>query len=282
MSSLFRIVLVVALTLALSGCAHLGRYSPLAPVERSLVFHPAPYPDGDWGPSGVYYEDAWFEAEDGTKLHGWFASHSHPRAVALFLHGNAGNITSRAETLDVLNDRHQLAVMTFDYRGYGRSKGKPSESGVLQDARAARAWLAERTGVRETDIVLMGRSLGGAVAVDLASKDGARGLVLASTFTSLPDVGAHHLPWLPTRFLMSQRLDSLSKIQHYNGPLLQSHGNADRVIPFEQGMQLFEAAPGPKRFVPIPGGDHNDPQTEEYRQALDEYLNSLPPVQAAN
>lgn len=259
------------------GCAHMGPLSPLAPLERKMVFHPAPFPEGDWEPRELAYEDAWFEAEDGTRLHGWFVPHPEPSAVVLFMHGNAGNITGRAHTLKILNQRHRLSVLAFDYRGYGRSEGKPSERGMLNDARAARAWLARRTGVAEQDIVLMGRSLGGGVAVDLAAKDGARGLVLASTFTSLPDVGAHHFRWLPTCVLMSLRLDSLSKIKQYPGPLLQSHGDADRVIPYELGVQLFAAAPGQKRFVTIPYGGHNDPQTEQYRIALDEFLAALPP-----
>ena len=256
----------------------LGPYSPLAPLERSLVYQPAPYPEGDWSPPRLVFEDAFFEAADGTQLHGWYVPHARPRAVALFFHGNAGNITSRAASLAMLNERHGLAVMTFDYRGYGKSQGQPHEWGLLQDARAARAWLARRTGVAERDIVLMGRSLGGGVAVDLAAADGARGLVLASTFTSIPDVGAHHVPWAPAHLLMSNRFDSLKKIANYQGPLLLSHGDADRTIPYEQGLRLFEAAPGPKRMVTIRGGDHNSPQSEEYRQAFDEFLNALPPT----
>jgi len=242
-----------------------------------MVFHPVPFPEGNWEPSGLAYEDAWFHAEDGTRLHGWFVPQPDAKAVVLFLHGNAGNISSRAYTLNVLNQRHRLTVLAFDYRGYGRSEGAPSERGILDDARAARAWLARRTGVAERDIVLMGRSLGGGVAVDLAAEDGARGLVLASTFTSLPDVGAHHFRWIPTHVLMSLRLDSLSRIEQYRGPLLQSHGNADRVIPYELGVRLFEAAPGPKRFVTIANGAHNDPQPESYHVALDEFLAALPP-----
>ena len=101
--------------------------------------------------------------------------------------------------------------MTFDFRGYGRSEGTPNEQGILQDARAARAWLARRTGMAERDIILFGRSLGGAVAVDLAAADGARALVLVSTFTSLPDVARYHVPWLPASMIMTQRLDSLAK-----------------------------------------------------------------------
>ncbi len=260
----------------MSGCAALGPFSPLAPVERSIIFQPQRYPEGQWQPAGLNFEDAWFESEDGAQLHGWFVGHPQPRAVALFMHGNAGNITSRGDTLRILNERHGLAVMTFDYRGYGRSAGKPSEKGVLQDARAARRWLAERTGIQETDIVLMGRSLGGAVAIDLAASDSARGLVLASTFTSLPNVAAHHYGWLLPRIHMTQRLNSLAKISNYHGPLLISHGESDKLIPFEQGRQLYDAAVGPKRFITIPAGGHNSPQTEEYRLAFDEFIASLP------
>jgi fermentation-respiration switch protein FrsA (DUF1100 family) len=269
-----------AACLLAAGCAHLGPYSPLAPLEQRVVYYPARYPEGNWEPQGLNYEDVSFTAADGTRLHGWFVPHPQPRAVVLFLHGNAGNITSRAPSLAILNRRHGLAVMTFDYRGYGRSEGRPHEWGLRQDARAARAWLAKRTGVAESDIVLMGRSLGGGVAVDLAADDGARGLVLASTFTSVPDVAAHHAPWAAPRLLMSNRFDSLSKIEKYHGPLLMSHGDADRTIPYEQGQRLFAAAPGPKRFITIPGGDHNTPQSEEYRQALDEFLAALPPARS--
>lgn len=269
-------LLFAVCALPVSGCASLHSVSPLGSLEKSVIFQPAKYPIGDWQTENFERETAWFEAADGVKLHGWFLSHDRPKAVALFMHGNAGNITHRAETLRLLNERHQLAIMTFDYRGYGLSKGDPNESGILQDARAARRWLARRTGVPESEIVLMGRSLGGGVAVDLAAHDGARGLVLASTFTSLPEVAGQLLPYLPTGWLMTQRLNSLAKIEKYQGPLLQTHGNADRVIPYELGQKLFAAAPGPKRFITIEGGDHNCRQPEEYRQALDEFLDSLP------
>lgn len=274
---LVRLVVLLS-AIPFAGCAALGPMSPLNPVERALIFHPTGFPEGEWRPHGVVCEDAWFQASDGTRLHGWFIPHPRPRAIALFMHGNAGNIASRAESLRILNQRHGLAVMTFDYRGYGKSEGTPTEKGILQDARAARDWLARRCGVTPQSIILMGRSLGGGVAVDLAARDGARALVLASTFTSLPDVGAHHFPWLPTRLMMTHKLDSLAKIRDFRGPLLQSHGDADQVIPYEQGRRLFDAAPGPKRFVTIPGGGHNSPQTDEYRRELDLLLDSLNPM----
>lgn len=262
--------------LGAAGCARLGPLSPLAPLERAALYHPAEYPIGDWFPEDLEYEDAWFRAADNVRLHGWYAPHDEPRGVALCLHGNAGNITHRAAMLRTLNGLG-LSTLVFDYRGYGRSQGKPSEQGILQDARAARAWLAERAGVAERDVVLIGGSLGGGVAVDLAARDGARGLVLSSTFTSLPDVGAHHLPLLPTGLLMTNRLDSLSLIKQYHGPLLQYHGEADTVVPYELGRELFDAAPGPKRFVSQEGAGHNDDMSAEFFASLDAFLDSLPP-----
>ena len=249
----FASLALITVAAASTGCASLGPWSPLAGVERRSIFQPDKYPAGDWNPTAVLVQDANFAAPDGTQLHGWYVRHPRPRAHALLLHGNAGNVTLLADTLRVLNQRHGLAVLALDYRGYGRSEGKPTEGGVL-----------------------MGFSLGGGVAVDLAAEDGARGLVLANTFTSLPDVAEHHMQWLPTSWLMTMRMNSLEKIKRYHGPLLISHGDADEVIPYEQGLALFQAAGEPKRLVTVRGGKHNDPQPEEYRLALDEFLSQLP------
>ena len=113
------------------------------------------------------------------------------------------------------------------------------------------------------------------MAVDLAAKDGARGLILQSTFTSLPDAGGAHVRWLPTHWIMTHRLDSLAKIPRYQGPLLQSHGDADEVIPYKLGRKLFEAAPGPKRFVTLPGGTHNAAPTVEYQRELEQFFDAV-------
>ena len=244
-------------------------------IEESLIFFPVRYPEGDWQPDGLEPEDAWFQAADGVRLHGWYLAHASPRAVVLFSHGNAGNLSHRADTMRVLRQRVGVSVLVYDYRGYGRSEGKPDEKGVLADARAARAWLARRAGIAETDIVQMGRSLGGAVAVDLAAADGARALVLESTFTSMPDVAAFHYRWLPVRLLMHTRFDSLEKIAGYHGPLLVSHGDADTIVPYESGRKLFDAANQPKHFLTIPDGDHNDSQPREYYEKLVEFLDGL-------
>jgi uncharacterized protein len=247
-------------------------------LENSLIFIPLNFHEDDWQPQGLGVEDARFEASDGTKLHGWFAPHPHPRAVVLFCHGNAGNITHRADVIRKLRERTGVSVLVFDYRGYGRSEGKPSEAGVLADARAARAWLARRTGLPEPQIVVMGESLGGAVAVDLAAGEGARALVLEGTFTSLPDAAAYHYPWLPVRWLMRTRLDSVSKIGRYQGPLFQAHAEKDTIIPIELGRRLFDAAiqARPKEFKVLTGQDHNDSRPESYYDALGEFLGQLP------
>lgn len=242
-------------------------------LEERMIFFPHAYDGGAaWKPPGLEFEDAHFEAADGTRLHGWYCEAEEPREVILFAHGNAGNISHRADVLSLLQRHLDASVMIFDYRGYGRSEGKPNEAGVLQDARAARAWLAKRAGVAESEIILLGRSLGGGVAVDLAAEDGARALILESTFTSLPDVGARHYPFLPVRWLMRTRLDSLAKIGRYAGPLFQSHGDADSIVPYELGEQLHAAAAGPKEFFPLPDAGHNHAQPMGYYRALGAFL----------
>jgi uncharacterized protein len=261
-SRLNTIVLAFAWTVLATGC------HSMATFESSVVFQPSRFPEGNWQPTGLQFEDAWFASADGTRLHGWYVPQEHARATVLYCHGNGGNVALWGDAARALHDRVGVSVLLFDYRGYGRSEGKPSEAGILADARAARAWLARREGIAENQIVLMGRSLGGGVAVDLAANDGARALVLESTFTSLPDVAQTMFPLLPARLLMQTRLNSIKKIADYHGPLLESHGTADRLIPYAIGCRLFDAANQPKQFVPIPGGDHNDPQSEEYYRAL--------------
>jgi fermentation-respiration switch protein FrsA (DUF1100 family) len=196
--------------------------------------------------------------------------------VVLFLHGNAGNIAGRAEFLRGLHAL-DLSVLALDYRGYGRSEGSPTEAGVVADGRAARAWLAGKTGIREQDLVLWGESLGCGVAVELAT-EGARGLVLENAFTSLPDVAAHHYSWAPVRLLMRNRLRAIEKIGQFKGPLLQAHGDSDTVIPYELGRRLFEEANEPKEFVSIANGDHNDPRSTRFWEAADRFLDRLPPI----
>lgn len=272
----------LGVTSCFTGCATpFTIVSPLAVYEHSQVYQPIKWPKGNWEKKDeLRAENAWFLAEDGTQLHGWYLPHENPVAVALFAHGNTGNLSDQAETLKVLHDRHRLSIMTFDYRGYGRSEGAPSEAGILQDARAARAWLARREKLLEEDIVLVGHSLGGGVMVDLAAKDGARGLILASTFTSIPDVAKFYAPLFPADSLIENRFDSERIIGRYHGPLLQIHGDRDKVVPYKLGRKLFEAANEPKLFVTKSGAGHNDAMSNEERAAVDRFLALLPSLDA--
>lgn len=245
-------------------------------LEDKLIFIPSPYPEGEWQPAGLPVVDAWFVSDDGFRLHGWYVPHPQPVAHILFCHGNAGNVTHRAEIMRQLHRRVRAAVLVFDYRGYGKSQGRPSEQGVLRDARAARRWLAQEAQIAETAVVLMGESLGGAVAVHLGAELPGRALILENTFTSLPDVAAWHFPWLPVRWLMRSQLDALAKISRCRGPVFQSHGERDSIVPYRLGRQLFEAAPEPKRFYTLSGADHNDPHPPEYYEAIGRFLEAIP------
>ncbi len=248
----------------------------LSIFERWLVF-PAPrVNDADWDVPDLPYEDVTFASQDGTKLHGWFVPHPAPRAIVLYCHGNGEYVARLANRLLALHRRIGVTVFAWDYRGYGRSEGTPQEKNLIADGRAAHLWLAERTGVSPADIVLMGRSLGGAVAVALAAEYFVRGLVLDRTFATLVDAAAYHFPWVPVRLFMKNRFSSLERIRHYKGPLLQSHGTADQIVPFEMGRMLFEAAPGKnKRFIEVAEGDHSSPLPDYCYDALIEFLDSL-------
>ncbi len=181
------------------------------------------------------------------------------------------------DSIDALRAHYQVSIFVFDYRGYGKSDGKPDEAGVLADGRAAHLWLAKRAKVPPARIVLWGRSIGGAVAVHLGADVGARAMILERTFTSLPDVAAHHYWWLPVRHLMRNRFDSRSLIGAYSGPLLQCHGTADEVVPLALGKELFDAAPSAdKRLVVMPGVSHNGPGTDEYDSQLQIFLEHIP------
>jgi fermentation-respiration switch protein FrsA (DUF1100 family) len=242
--------------------------------EEAFIFFPMVYPEGDWRlPPGA--EDAYFRAEDGVKLHGWFYAHPNPRGVILYCHGNAGNVTHRADVLLAFGRISEASVLVFDYRGYGRSEGRPNEKGILADTRAARRWLAERTGLAESDIILAGQSLGGAVAAVVAGQDGARALILENSFTSIKDMAAYHYPFLPIGAWLRTRLDALESIRHYRGPVLIAHAEYDSIVPPEHGRRLFEAAPGPKEFILLPGADHNDPLPRFYYEQVGSFLRSL-------
>lgn len=275
-TSLYGIQLLACLGGMNGGCVSFHPLRVTSP-ENAIVFQGGePEPD-DWKPPGLIYEDVWIDSSDGVKLHAWYCPVENPRAYVLFAHGNAGTIASRWPVMEMLTQQLGVSALAFDYRGYGKSTGHPTEKGVLTDARAARDWLAKHVGVSPQDIILYGESLGGGVVVDLAGKDGARGLMLESTFTSLPDVARNVLPYSPVAHVMRNNFDSINKIGSYHGPLIIAHGDADPLIPIEQGKQLFRAANEPKRFYTVHGAGHNWDPPSEYVGLLDRFIAELPP-----
>lgn len=227
--------------------------------EERFIFFPSTYPDGDYEDAAAVknLEDCWFTAEDGVKLHGWFARADTPIATLVMAHGNAGNLSHRLPMITALRDVG-FHVFMFDYRGYGRSEGSPNEEGVYRDGRAAFDYVAARNDVDSASIILLGTSLGGAVAVDVATHRKTAGLVLESTFSSAKDVARVAYPFLPAQFIMRSEFDSEEKIRTIRIPTLFIHGDQDSIIPISLGRKLFNAANEPKQFHTILGADHND------------------------
>jgi hypothetical protein len=224
------------------------------------------------------YRDIWFKADDGSRLHGWFCKADPERAIIFFAHGNGGNITTRVPWLTYLQTRLKVSVFTFDYRGYGRSEGAPTTDGVLQDARAARRALRDVLG-SDTNVVLMGESLGGAVVVQLAAESAPRGLILQSTFTSLKDMAEVHYPVLSS-IVPDSALNSSSLMPSIHCPLLQSHGTVDEVAPFTNAVKLFTLANEPKEFIRLGGVGHNNWMTPEYLRRLNLFITKVASLKA--
>ena len=216
----------------------------------SLIFFPDPaVPDP---PPGV--EERVITTADGLRLAAWWAGTPDAAATLVWSHGNGGNIAGRADVFVALA-AHGLGVLAFDYRGYGRSEGRPSEAGVYLDAEAAYDSLRAR-GVPAGRIVAFGESLGGAVAIRLATIRPCAGVAVVSTFTTLRDAGRAH--YGPLAVLAGNRFDSLARVRALSLPLFVAHGDRDEVVRFALGERLFAAANQPKRFFRAAGAHHND------------------------
>jgi fermentation-respiration switch protein FrsA (DUF1100 family) len=228
-------------------------------MQPRLIYYPD-MPGRDIGPApdviGLEYEDVRLTTTDGERLHGWFVPHPSARATLLFAHGNAGNISHRLDSIRLFHDLG-LAVLIFDYRGYGLSSGTTTEQGTYRDADAAWHYLVDERGISPEAIVLFGRSLGAAVIADLAARARPGAVILESAFTSVPDMAARLYPWLPVRWLASYRYDNAEKVRKFTAPVMVIHSRDDEIIPFGQGEQLFAAANEPKQFLELDGG-HND------------------------
>ncbi len=254
--------------------------------ETQLVYPGSKYPRGNWQPADFQFEEIEFVSADGTKLVGWFLPRpTTPKRVnisapgdqdprlsetILLCHGNAENSAQSAAYFgENLRRTFNADLFVFDYRGYGKSEGTPFEAGILDDAEAALAWLCDRTGKTASEIMLVGHSLGGGPACHLAGTQGCKLLILDRTFNSLAGAAQWNYPLFPVQYLMRNQYHSTMKIKKYQGPVVQSHGTTDELIPIVLARELFEAAPTNKKiFLAIPDMGHFDPFPTDYWSQL--------------
>ncbi len=258
--------------LKILALTYLGVILVLLLFENYLVYHPTTA-SAEWLPPPVpEVKDVSLTTAGGTKIHGWWYPRAGADGALLYLHGNAGNLSHRRAVVLELRERLNVPVLIIDYPGYGKSEGRPTEAGCYAAADAAHDWLTREQRVAPEKLILLGKSLGGGVAVDLASRRDHRALVLVKTFTTLPDVGARLYPFLPVRWLMRNRFDSVSKIGRCRRPVFVAHGTADTLIPFALGKRLYDAANEPKRFLSLAGVDHNDALPVTFFTELTKFL----------
>lgn len=241
-------LLSLALSFFLWGCQ----------MEKSLIFYPTSDIDRTPKELGLPYEDITFTTEDGVRLNGWFIPSPEGVLTLLWFHGNAGNISHRLDNIRLLHEKVKIHIFIWDYRGYGRSEGSVSEKGTYKDATAALKYLRSRKDLDPKKFVFYGRSLGAAVAVDLAVRDEPLALIIETAFTSIREMAKLAFPFLPIGPFLRTRYDTLEKIRQVRGPLLILHGDQDDIVPYAQGKRIFDAAPEPKEFYTIRGARHND------------------------
>jgi uncharacterized protein len=228
--------------------------------ENRLIFFPPRYPQGFVAPEtcGLDPEEVWLKAADSVLLNAFFLAAPQSSRALIWFHGNAENIGMGIERLGALA-RLDVNLLAVDYRGYGKSRGSPDEAGVYRDGEAAYRYLVETRGFDPKHLFIYGHSLGGAVAVEIASRHPCAGLIVESSFTSLAEMARHVYHFPGVAFLPRSRFDSLTKIGRVRAPVLVIHGTEDSVVPFEMGRKLYEAARGPKSFYVIAGAGHDDP-----------------------
>lgn len=222
---------------------------------------------------GLPYQELTVQTKDGVNISAWYIPSANARGVVLFCHGNAGNMSHRLDSIRIFHTLG-LNVLIFDYRGYGKSEGSPDEEGTYRDAEAAWDYLVNVTGVKPEKIVLFGRSLGSAIAAETALRRQGGALIMESGFTSVPDLGKKLFPHLPVRLISRYRYATINKVGRIKIPKLFIHSPEDEIIPYDQGLKLFEKASEPKEFLAIAGG-HNEGfllSGEVYRDGLRSFL----------
>lgn len=269
--------------LIILGVVYLGIVAMLAFFESSLIY-PAPRKQaGDAAIHGA--EDVRFQSADGTRLHGWYfenKSTNHDKnkpdakRTLVFFHGNAESVATSGTWLCGLARQLDVNAFIFDYRGYGGSEGKPYQKGIVADGTAAVEWVTKRTGCHESDLIFLGRSIGGGIAVQVAAKHEPAAMILVSTFPSLVEIAADKFKWIPVRLVLRNRYESLPIISELNMPLLQIHGDQDRMIPIDLAKKLFDQSGSVKKSWEVaPNQGHNDLNLESFHKTIKEMIAGL-------
>jgi uncharacterized protein len=244
--------------------------------QEEILYHPTRELETTPEDHGMPYESVTLTTTDSVRIHGWWIPVANARGTLLFCHGNGGNISHRIESFRIFQ-RLGLDIFIFDYRGYGQSEGKPDEEGTYRDGEAAWRYLVEERRVDPRRLVLFGRSLGGAIASYLAEHHGGAGLILESTFRSVPDLGQEMFPWLPVRALVTYEYNTADRLSRIAIPILVAHSPGDEMIPYSHGRRLYELAREPKQFLEMRGG-HNDGfivSGKEYVAGLETFLSGV-------
>lgn len=268
------------LFLSVVGLVAATGQAPLAdekPTDMKLydrfLFAPSRHPEGDWEPDGIEFEDVYFKSADGTRLHGWFCPHPQAKALLIYAHGNAGHLAHRAPLVPRLQTQIPAHIFMFDYRGYGRSEGTATVAGALADAEAALVAAQQKADMPLERTIFMGRSLGGAIMIQLAAKHPPALMVIESSFTSLRDVGKKHFS--AVAYLVPRKtLASADALKVLKQPIFISHGDRDQVIPYSHGQNLFQASaapPGNKVFFRIQNAGHNDRLPDAYYRQMGQF-----------
>lgn len=262
----------------LAGVTYLGVIIVFLFLENALLFHPIRASE-DWlPPPSREVQDVEFRTAEGDRIHGWWWPVPGAQGALLYAHGNAGNLSHRGDALAPLVQSLGVSVLIFDYPGYGRSSGRPSESSCYAAGDAAYDWLTQRQQVPPGNLLLYGKSLGGGVMTELASRRPHRALILVKTFTSIPDMATQLYPWLPARWMVRSRFDSLEKIGRCTRPVFIAHGDCDDLIPCSHGERLSAAANEPKQFLLLPGCGHNDLLNPDFFPVLRQFLDRYAPL----
>lgn len=227
-------------------------------LDQYFVYHPADWIERNWRQiSGLPLEDVWIQVNDHVRVFGWYVEAGPKQPVLLWCHGNAGNISHRLENLGDLF-RLRLSVFLFDYRGYGKSTGSPSESGLYADALAGYEFLTGERMVAPERLVIFGRSLGAAVAGEVAIQRPAAGLILESAFPSMQSMADEHYMGLPANWFVNAEFNLSQKLPNFSAPTLIIHGDRDQIVPLKLGRQVYDSARHPKAWYKVPGAGHND------------------------